>query len=141
MTKSILNPGQLITGVPAGAANENILEWSVQIGPKQWPESIPASNIAETFSLLKQAIGTYDESIRSVAITDATPRLNNFCIGVPLQIIVNQPFSSTSTRSGDLVTVHLRNLNGDSRQAGRIFCHMVAETLVEIRESGVSVLD
>ena len=127
--------------MPSGAANENILEWSVQIGPKQWPESIPSSNIAETFSLLKQAIGPYDESIRSVAITDHTYRLNNFCIGVPLLVIVNQPFSSISTRSGDLLTVHLRNMNSDSRQAGRIFCHMVAETLVEIRESGVSVLD
>ena len=33
------------------------------------------------------------------------------------------------------------NLNGDARQAGRIFVHMVAETIVELRESGVEVLD
>ena len=108
---------------------------------KNGPKSIPSSNIAETFSLLKQAIGTYDESIRSIAITDHTYRLNNFCIGVPLQVIANQPFSIMSTRSGDLLTVHVRNMNGDSRRAGRIFCHMVAETLVEIRESEVSVHD
>ena len=119
----------------------NLLEWQVSIGPKAWPESIPCSNIAETFSLLKQAIGTYDESIRSTSINDGNYRMNSFVIGVALQVIVNQMFSSVSTRSGDLLTAHLRNLNGDTRQAGRIFCHMVAETLVEIRESGVIVLD
>ena len=58
-----------------------------------------------------------------------------------MQIVVGQPFSSVHTRSGDLLTVKINNLNGDTRQAGRIFVHMVAETIVELRESGDQVLD
>ena len=58
-----------------------------------------------------------------------------------MQIVVGQPFLTVNTRSGDLLTVKVNNLNGDARQAGRIFVHMVAETIVELRESGVQVLD
>jgi elongation factor P hydroxylase len=55
--------------------------------------------------------------------------------------IVNQPFSSVNMRSGDLLTIRVNNLNGDVRQAGRIFVHMVAEQIFELRESGVQVMD
>jgi elongation factor P hydroxylase len=58
-----------------------------------------------------------------------------------MQTIVGQPFSSVNMRSGDLLTVKVSNLNGDIRQAGRIFVHMVAEQIMELRESGVQILD
>ena len=139
--KSFLNPSATITGVPANAADEALLSWQVQIGPKNYPEASPSSNLAETFSLLRQAVGVYDESLRTTSIHEQGYRLNQFVIGVPMQIVVGQPFSSVNTRSGDLLTVKVNNLNGDVRQAGRIFVHMVAETIVELRESGVQVLD
>ena len=139
--KSFLNPSATITGVPANAADEALLSWQVQIGPKNYPEASPSSNLAETFSLLRQAVGVYDESLRTTSIHEAGYRGTSFVIGVPMQIVVGQPFSSVNTRSGDLLTVKVNNLNGDTRQAGRIFVHMVAETIVELRESGVQVLD
>ena len=74
-------------------------------------------------------------------MTDAGYRSEQFVIGVPMQIVVGQPFSSVNTRSGDLLTVRVTGLNGDIRQAGRIFVHMVSETIIELRESGVQVLD
>jgi hypothetical protein len=138
--KSFLNPTAFITGQPVGAADEALLNWSVQIGSKNYPEASPSSNLAETFSLLRQAIGTIDESLRTTSINEAGYRLNQFVIGVPLQVI-RQAFSSVNTRSGDLLTVKVNGLNGDIRQAGRIFVHMVAEQIMEVRESGVSVLD
>ena len=46
-----------------------------------------------------------------------------------------------NTRSGDLLTVKVNNLDQFAYSAGRIFVHMVAETIVELRESGVQVLD
>ena len=86
-------------------------------------------------------MGVYDESIRTTSIHEAGYRGTQFVIGGPMQIVVGQPFNSVNTRSGDLLTVKVNNLNGDIRQAGRIFVHMVAETIVELRESGVQVLD
>jgi len=42
---------------------------------------------------------------------------------------------------GDLLNVRVAGLNGDNRQAARIFVRMVSETIIELRESGVQVLD
>ena len=139
--KSFTNPSATITGVPAQAANEALISWQVQIGPKNYPEASPCSNLAESFSLLRQAVGVYDESIRTTSINEAGYRNTQFVIGVPMQIVVGQPFSSVNTRSGDLLTVKVNNLDQFAYQAGRIFVHMVAETIVELRESGVQVLD
>ena len=86
-------------------------------------------------------MGVYDESIRTTSINEAGYRNTQFGIGVPMQIVVVQPFSSVNTRSGDLLTVKVNNLDQYAYQAGRIFVHMVAETIVELRESGVQVLD
>jgi hypothetical protein len=58
-----------------------------------------------------------------------------------MQTITGQPFSGQNMRSGDLLTFRASNLNGDIRQAGRVFVHMIAETIIELRESGVQVLD
>ena len=46
-----------------------------------------------------------------------------------------------NTRSGDLVVFTAKNLDQFARQAGRCFVHMVAETIIEIGESGVQVYD
>lgn len=140
--KSFLNPSAFIAGQPAGAAaDESLLHWQVQIGAKNYPEASPSSNLAETFSLLRQAIGTLDDSVRTTSITEAGYRNNHFVIGVPLQTITGMAFSSINTRSGDLLTVKVSGLDGGIRQAGRIFVHMIAETIMELRESGVQVLD
>ena len=58
-----------------------------------------------------------------------------------MQIVVGQPFSSVNTRSGDLLTVKVNNLDQLAFSAGRVFVHNAAETIVELRESGVQVLD
>ena len=90
--------------------------------------------------MLRQAVGVYDESIRTTSINEDGYRNTAFVI-VPMQIVVGQPFSSVNTRVGDLLTVKVNNLDQYAYQAARIFMHMVAETIVELRESGVQVLD
>ena len=137
--KSFLNPSQYITGID-GAADESLLNWQIQIGSKSYPEASPCSNLAESFSLLRQATGIYDGSLRTTSINEAGYRLNQFVIGVPLQI-VQAPFSSVNTRSGDLLTIKVGGMNGDIRQAGRMFVNMISEQIIELRESGVTVLD
>ena len=86
-------------------------------------------------------MGVYDESIRTTSIHEDGYRNLQFVIGVPMQVVVGQPFSSVNTRSGDFLTVKVNNLDQMASSAGRIFVHMIAETIVELRESGVQVLD
>ena len=70
-----------MTGVAANAAQESLISWQVQIGPKNYPEASPCSNLAESFSLLRQAVGVYDESIRTTSIHEEGYRGNQFVIG------------------------------------------------------------
>ena len=128
-------------GDAAENGNERLLEWSVQIGSKQWPEMSTCKSLAATCSLLKQALGIYDQNIACRSITPTNYVANRYCIGVPTSTIPGQVFSGISTRSGDLLTVKINNLEQTAFSAGRIFVHMVAETIVELRESGVQVLD
>ena len=47
----------------AVAGGERLLEWSVHIGSKKWPEMTTCKSTAATMSLLKQALGTYDQAV------------------------------------------------------------------------------
>jgi hypothetical protein len=127
MHKSFLNPS---------TADEALLQWQLQIGP----EASPSSKSAESYSMLRQAMGTYDESLRMPSITEAGYRQNQFVIGVPLSVVPG-PFAGLNTPSGDLLVFRATGLNSDIRAAGRCFVHMVSEQIIELRESGVSIMD
>ena len=119
-----------------------MLQWQLQIGSLLFPES-PCTSVPETFSLLRSAVGILDESIRTVNITNQSYLTNGFLIGCPLQSVPNGSFSGLNTRSGDLLTVKIKNLSQDNTTngAGRIFICLVNESLIEIREGSVSILD
>lgn len=121
--------------------NSSQMEWILQIGSKKFPDS-PATSLPETFSLLRQAVGVYDSDIRSLNMTLQSYQVNGFVIGVPLQTMSGVFSSGYSTRSGDLLTFTAKNLSDIvGRQAGHVYLHLLSEQLIEIRESGVSVLD
>ena len=121
---------------------ERTLEWSVQIGSKQWPEMSTCKSLASTMSLLKQALGTYDQNIASTSITPATYLANRYVIGVPTSTIPGQVFSGISTRSGDLLSVLVKNLNiVAADQPQKLHVSMVAEIILELKESGTVLLE
>jgi hypothetical protein len=111
------------------------------VGAKKFPES-PATSTPETFSLLRQAIGTYDSDIRTVNITRQEYANNRMVIGVPMQTQAGVFGSGYSTRSGDLLTFSAKGLMQNyARSVGTCYIHILNEVLLEIREGGVSVLD
>ena len=124
------------------ANNERTLEWSVQIGSKQWPEMSTCKSLAATMSLLKQALGTYDQNIACTSITPASFVANRYCIGVPTSTIPGQVFSGTSTRSGDLLSVLIKGMSPDAAlQAQKLHISLVAEVILELKESGTVLLE
>ena len=126
-----------------GAANnERILEWSMQIGSKQWPEMSTCKSLAATMSLLKQALGTYDQNIACTSITPENFLHDRYCIGVPTSTIPGQSFSGTNTRSRDLLSVLIKGMSPDAAlQAQKMHINLVAEVILEMKESGVSFLE
>ena len=129
---------------PSAVVNEeHTLEWSVQIGSKQWPEMSTCKSLAATMSLLKQALGTYDQNIACTSITRANFLEDRYCIGVPTSTIPGQVFSGISTRSGDLLSVLIKNLTaaGAAAEAEKLHISLVAEVILELKESGTVLLE
>ena len=121
---------------------ERTLEWSVQIGSKQWPEMSTCKSLASTMSLLKQALGIYDQNIACTSINPANYLANRYVIGVPTSTIPGQVFSGISTRSGDLLSVLIKSMGVDAaEQAQKLHISLVAEVILELKESGTVLLE
>jgi len=126
----------------AVVGHERTLEWAVQIGSKQWPEMSTCKSTASTMSLLKQALGIYDQNIACTSITTQSYQTHRYVIGVPLSTIPGQVFSGTSTRSGDLLSVLIKSMGADAIvQAQKMHITMLAEVILEIKESGTVLLE
>ena len=129
------NPSAVVDG-------KRTLEWAVQIGSKQWPEMSTCKSIAATMSLLKQALGIYDQNIACTSITRNNFIANRYCIGVPTSTIPGQVFSGISTCSGDLLSVLVKNLTAVGKdEAQKMHISMIAEVILELKESGAVLLE
>ena len=95
--------------------------------------------MAEAFALLRQALNIYSSSEHAVSINRAHYLANRFVYGFPTSVIPGQPFSSVSTRSGDLLSVLIKNMAAGV--ASRAHIHLVAEVILEIGSGGVTFLE
>ena len=128
---------------PSAVVNhERLLEWSVQIGSKTWPEMSTCKSQASTMSLLKQALGIYDQNIACTCINPLNYNGTRYVIGVPTSTIPGQVFSGISTRSGDLLSVLIKSMGiAANEQAQKLHISMVAEVILELKESGTVLLE
>ncbi len=126
----------------AVVGEERTLEWGVQVGSKQWPEMSTCKSLAAPMSLLKQALGTYDQNIACSSITPENFIANRYVIGVPTSTIPGQVFSCTSTRSGDLLSVLIKGMTAvAAAEAQKMHISLVAEVILELKESGSVLLE
>ena len=100
--------------------------------------------MAESFSLLRQTVGVYDESIRTLNLTAQSYRTGRFVIGIPLQTVQGMPFSGLNTRSGDLLSFRASNVFPCASGTGdvsKVVMTFVNSSILELRESGAQLLD
>ena len=61
---------------------------------------------------------------------------------MPTSTILGQVFSGTSTRSGDLLSVLIKGMSADPNlQAQKLHISLVAEVILELKESGTVLLE
>ena len=140
---SFENPSERVNDVAGGAYEEMTMRWQVQLGSKLYPEA-PSTSIAETFSLLRQAVGVYDESVRTLNLTAQSYKSGRFVIGIPLQTVQGMPFSGLNTRSGDLLSFRASTVYPGANGTGdvsKVVLTFVNSSILEIRESGAQLLD
>ena len=122
--------------------DEALLSLEAQIGSLKFPETA-ASSMPEMFSLLRQTVGVYDQSIQTLNISPQSYQTLSFVAGIPLQSVPGAAFSGLNTRSGDLLSVRCKHMSADNtvNGAGRCYVTLLNEQILEIREGSVSVLD
>ena len=89
---------------------------------------------------LQQAIDTYDQSLRTVAVTPFMYGLNSFIAGLNLCRVPGHFASGINTRTGDLLVIKAKNLVPGIRNI-RVYVNILYEGILEIRESGCSFYD
>ena len=114
----------------------------LQIGSKMTPET-ECSSVGEFFDNLQQAIDTYDQSLRTVAITPnmyASNLAMSFIAGFNLCRVPGHFASGVNTRTGDLLVIKCKNLQAGMTNI-KVYINILYEGILEIRESGCSFYD
>ena len=136
-----LNPSDR---VPGGSAkeyghSERNMEAQVQIGSALFPTS-PINSQGEFFYRLLETLDLLDQNLRSVAITPKMYDNAGFIWGTNLQTVPGQAFTGRNVRTGDLVTIKVKNLS-PQLVGTKMYIFALTTMLAEIRESGTQVFE
>lgn len=111
-------------------------QFQIQVGSKLYPE-YPVSSLAETLSQLMKVVG------KPFHINPVTYRQTKYIIGMEFEKVPGAGFSGLSTKNGDLMTLNFRNCKqGDSGETPkRVFCALNYDAVLNIKDSGVEMMD
>ena len=113
-----------------GASNSPTARLS--IGSKYWPDPQPCQTIGEHFYMLQKSLPNIPNLTRDQYVQNA------FTIAFDCRKVPEDPTSSVSTRSGDLLRVDLTNLTGT---ATVVWMTIFAFSVVSVREQGITLLN
>ena len=109
----------------------------IQTGSKLVPE-YPITSVTEAlYHQLKEAVGT------PFQMYARWYRIHKYIIGLDLEKISGAGFTGMKTKAGDLLTLSSRNcadgINGNIPT--RVYCCLYYDCVLNIKESGVEMLD
>ena len=125
------------------ADSTRALSWQLQVAKKKFPEK-ECESLAEAWYFLRRTIGLFNPEQNSINISYNQYRNSKFVIGVDFQKMNSVNFSGISTKLGSLITFKLKGTEGaiaPAEQITEIFCHLVSESILEIRSDGSLVYD
>ena len=109
----------------------------VQVGSKLIPE-YPMRDTTETFYQLRKAVG------HPINIFSRWYHSTKYIIGIDLEKISGAGFTGLNTKAGELLTLNFRNCISGTDQTsvpGRVYCVLHYDAVLNIRDSGVELLD
>ena len=137
------NPSAVLAGGGAAAHNHQELTLSMQcqLGSRLSPET-EITSAGEFMANLAEALDTYDQSIRTIAITPSMYKNNSFIAGFNLMRAPVHFATGLSTRTDDLLSIKCKNLNpGAAFNHTRVHVSVLYEGVLELEESGASFYD
>ena len=116
------------------------LQFELQLGSKKWPE-YPMKSQAEAFYQLRKTMGILGSAYHSLDITGPDFKNNKFIIGFDLEKMLGASFTGYNSKSGDLLTIKLKDVYGMTNAEDFIFTTLHYDALMEINDTGVTVME
>ena len=117
------------------------MEFQIQIGSKLIPE-YPMRSVAECFYQLRKTLGIHTSSFYNVDIKNWEYTSCKFKIGIDTEKVLAAGFTGLNTKAGDLMTIKVKHMTTDPTcQADRMHIILHADMIVNIRDTGVGVLE
>ena len=125
--KSVYNP-----------ANE--MELQIQVGSKLMPE-YPVRSTKEAFYQLRKCLGIHGSTWHNIACKEVDYRTNRFIFAIDCEKMLSAGFTGLNTKAGDLMTVRAKCLGSSSRSPDSMYVVLHSDQILNIRDSGVEILE
>ena len=103
----------------------------------------PCSSIADSWSQLRKAVARYGK--HPVSITPAQYHSTKYVFGLDMEALPQVGYTGLSTKNGEMITVKVKAVNPTATMTGQmptsLFMVLCTDNIIELRDSGVSVLD
>eukprot|EP00438_Fugacium_kawagutii_P022104 Skav219848 [mRNA] locus=scaffold859:523151:525737:- [translate_table: standard] len=148
INKRINNSGNADTDALRGegfqAWSKN-LSWQIQLSNSQKYPEFECQSLAETFYYLRRAIHYMNENQDSLSFSYKQYRENKFIIGMSFEKMADVNFTGYNSKMSGITNFKIKPTEGGTLPAGEeiteIFCHLISESVLELRESGAVVYD
>eukprot|EP00438_Fugacium_kawagutii_P036448 Skav213609 [mRNA] locus=scaffold1971:127708:131034:+ [translate_table: standard] len=120
------------------------LSWQIQLSNSQKYPEFEAQSLSETFYYLRRAIHYMNENQDSLSFSYRQHRENKFIIGMSFEKMADVNFTGYNSKMSGITNFKLKGTEGAlpaDEQVQEIFCHLISEAVLELRESGAVVYD
>ena len=112
---------------------------------------MPVNSIAESYSQLRIAVARYGK--HPISITPQQYHSSKFVAGLDLEMLPEVGYTGISTKNGEMLTFKLKAVDitalnagalvadGNTQMPDQLFMVLCTDNILELKDSGVSVLD
>ena len=115
------------------------LSLQLQINNKKYPE-FECQSLAESAYNLRRTLHHLNPDQDAFSISYKRYRQNKFVIGISFENMADNNFSGQNTKMGGLLVFKLKGSNialTTDEDVREVFIHMISESVLELRESGI----
>ena len=120
------------------------LSWQIQLSNSQKYPEFEAQTLAETFYYLRRAIHYMNPDQDSLSFSYRQYRENKFIIGMSFEKMADVNFTGYNSKMSGITNFKIKGTEGTlpaNEAIQEVFCHLISEAVLEIRESGAVVYD
>ena len=120
------------------------LSWQIQLSNSQKYPEFESQTLSETFYYLRRAIHYMNPDQDSLSFSYKQYRENKFIIGMSFEKMADVNFTGYNSKLSGITNFKIKGTEGSlavDEQINEVFCHLISETVLELRESGSVIYD